>query len=64
MGQGREPIFLVLNGGLGNYSISNDTATVENRPQISKYNSSILNYQPNGKQFEAFDSSMGNITNY
>ena len=44
MGQGREPIALVLNRGLGNYPLQNHIGTFERRPEISEYNPYISNY--------------------
>lgn len=64
MAQGREPIAFVLNRGLGNYPIPNHTATYERRPEISKYNAYITNYQANPKQMQAFDASNGTVINY
>lgn len=57
MGQGREPIAVVLNRGLGNYPLPNHIATFERRPEICKYNSYISNYLAKPGQIEKFDAS-------
>ena len=57
MGQGREPIAVVLNRGLGNYPLQNHIATFERRPEIAKYNSYITNYLAKERQIQDFDLS-------
>lgn len=44
MGQGREPIAMILNRGLGNYSLKNHIGTFERRLEIFEYNPYISNY--------------------
>ena len=57
MGQGREPIALVLNRGLGNYPLTNYIATFKRRPEICEYNSYISNYLAKAEQIKKFDDS-------
>ena len=57
MGQGREPIFLTLNRGHGNYPIPNHIATFERRPEISELNTYITHYRAEKEQIENFDLS-------
>jgi hypothetical protein len=64
MAQGREPVFFVVNRWLEDYAILNHTAIFENRPEISKYNSYISDYQPSPNQMNEFDQSINNITKY
>jgi hypothetical protein len=62
--QGREPIAMILNRGMGNYLIQNHIATFERRPEICKYNSYISNYVAEEQQIEKFDRSNGTSVNY
>lgn len=57
MGQGREPIALVLNRGLGDYPLQNHIGTFERRPEISEYNPYISNYLAKDSQIKGFDLS-------
>lgn len=57
MGQGREPVFLVMNRGKGNYSIPYHVATFERRGEIFNYNHFITQYIPSDLQIEEFDLS-------
>lgn len=56
MGQGREPIFLVLNRGLGNYTFPNHIGTFE-RNEMYNYNVYITNYILSREQMKNFDAS-------
>ena len=62
--QGREPISLVLNRGLENYSLKNHIATFERRPEICEYNSYISNYISKKIQIENFDLSNSTSITY
>jgi hypothetical protein len=53
--QGREPILIILNRGLGNYSLTNHISTFERRPEICKYNSYLTNYVADDAQIKNFD---------
>ena len=64
MGQGREPIILMLNRGLGDYPIPNHVATLERRPEICSYNTYISNYIAKESQVKDFDMSQGSETPY
>lgn len=64
MGQGREPIAVVLNRGLGNYPLPNHIGTFERRPEISHYNSYISNYLAKPGQIEKFDASNSTSITY
>ena len=64
MGQGREPIAMVLNRGLGDYPLKNHIGTFERRPEICKYNSYISNYLAKPEQIESFDRSNSTSTTY
>lgn len=64
MGQGREPIAMILNLGLGNYPLQNHIGTFERRPEICKYNSYISNYLAKDAQIEGFDLSNSTSTTY
>ena len=64
MGQGREPIALILNRGLGNYPLRNHIDTFERRPEICNYNPYITNYLANNAQIKAFDLSNSTSTTY
>ena len=64
MGQGREPIIMVLNRGSGDYPLQNHIATFERRPEISKYNHYISNYLANEEQIEGFDRSNSTSITY
>ena len=57
MGQGREPIALVLNRSLGNYPLQNHIGTFERRSEISEYNPYISNYLAKDSQIKGFDLS-------
>ena len=57
MGQGREPIFMVLNRGNGNYPLKNHIGTFERRPEICKYSPYITNYVAAPAQIRDFDLS-------
>lgn len=64
MGQGREPIAMVLNRGLGDYPLTNHIGTFERRPEICKYNSYISNYLAKPGQIEKFDASNSSSITY
>jgi hypothetical protein len=64
MGQGREPIALVLNRGLGDYPLPNHISTFERRPEICKYNSYISNYLAEPGQIKNFDASNSSSITY
>ena len=64
MGQGREPIAMVLNRGEGDYPIRHHIATFERRPEISGYNSYISNYVTDEVQIENFDSTNATSITY
>lgn len=64
MGQGREPIAVVVNRGQGNYPIVNHVATFERRPEISQYNPYITNYALSPIQMEKFQNSNGTSIPY
>lgn len=61
MAQGRDPVIMVLNRGIGNYSLKNHISTFERRPEISKYNSYITNYVAKQKQIRDFDRSNSSV---
>ena len=64
MGQGREPIAIVLNRGLGDYPLTNHIGTFERRPEICKYNPYISNYLAKPRQIENFDASNSSSITY
>jgi len=64
MGQGREPIALVLNRGLGDYLLQNHIGTFERRPEISEYNPYISNYLAKDSQIKGFDLSNSTSITY
>ncbi len=64
MGQGIEPIALVLNRGLGNYPLKNHISTFERRPEICEYNPYISNYLAKDSQIKNFDLSKGTLITY
>ena len=64
MGQGREPIALVLNRGLGNYPLKNHIGTFERRPEICEYNPYISNYLGKDSQIKGFDLSNSTSISY
>ena len=64
MGQGRKPIAMVLNRGLGDYPLTNHIGTFERRPEICKYNSYITNYLAKEKQIEGFDITSSTSITY
>lgn len=64
MGQGREPIVMVLNRGRGNYPFMNHIGTFERRSEISKYNAYISNYLATPKQIKNFDASKSSSITY
>ena len=64
MGQGREPIAMLLNRGLGTYPLQNHIGTFERRPEICKYNPYITNYLANKNQIKAFDLSKNTSISY
>lgn len=64
MGQGREPIALVLNRGLGDYSLQNHIGTFERRSEISEYNPYISNYLAKDSQIKGFDLSSSTSITY
>lgn len=64
MGQGREPIAMALNRGLGDYPLQNHIGTFERRPEICKYNSYITNYLATKKQIKGFDLSNSTSITY
>ena len=64
MGQGREPIALVLNRGKGGYELPNHVATFERRPEVFDYNSYISNYIANDEQIENFDLTNSTVITY
>lgn len=64
MAQGREPVFLILNRGLGDYPIKNHIAIFERRPELGKYDYYITNYAAKDPQIEKFDLSSNSIINY
>lgn len=57
-------IAMVLNRGMGNYSLQNHIGTFERRPEISKYNSYISNYLAKDQQIENFDLSNSTSIRY
>lgn len=64
MGQGREPIAMILNRGLGDYPLKNHIGTFERRLEICKYNPYISNYLAKDEQIESFDLSNSTSTTY
>lgn len=64
MAQGREPVFMVLNRGLGDYPIPNHMATFERRPEIGEYNPYISDYLLMRTQLENFDRSANTVIEY
>lgn len=64
IGQGREPISIVLNRGQGDYPVKNHIALFERRPEICKCNPYISNYFVNEGQLKDFDDSKNNSTVY
>ena len=64
VGQGQEPIAMILNRGRGNYPLQNHIGTFEWRPEICKYNSYISNYLAKDAQIEGFDLSNSTSITY
>lgn len=64
MGQGREPITLVLNRGLGGYPIENHIASFERRPEIMKFNPYITTYQAQDRQMDNFNATQNHTMMY
>jgi hypothetical protein len=64
IGQGGEPIAIILNRGLGNYPLKNHIGTFERRPEICKYNSYISNYIAKDAQIKNFDLSNSTSITY
>lgn len=64
MGQGREPIAMILNRGMGDYPLQNHIGTFERRPEICKYNPYISNYLAKDAQIEGFALSNSTSITY
>ena len=64
IGQGREPIPMALNRGLGTYPLKNHIGTFERRPEISTYNAYITNYIAKNKQIGGFDITNSSSITY
>lgn len=64
MAQAREPVFMVLNRGLGDYPVPNHIATFERRPEICEYNPYITDYFLTDAQLKNFDLSANALIKY
>lgn len=64
MAQYREPVFVILNRGLGDYPIPNHAAIYERKPEIYNYNSYITDYQLKVPQVDKFDNSVNTTIEY
>ena len=64
MAQGREPIAMALNRGLGDYPLPNHVGLFERRPELCKYNFYISNYLADDKQIDRFDGSNSTSITY
>ena len=64
MGQGQEPIAMVLNRGQGDYPLKNHISTFERRPEVFDYNSYISNYLARDYQIENFDLTNSSFITY
>jgi hypothetical protein len=64
MGQGREPLAMLLNRGLTNYPLENHIALFERRPEIWEYNPYVSNYLAKDAQIEGFDISNSTSITY
>ena len=64
MAQGREPVSLALNRGLGDYAIPNHLATFERHPELFQYNHYISNYIGTEDQVVNVDASANTSITY